>query len=255
MRAEHRLGQDIMARQHASAAIEPLERILKHDAGFASARQELGRVYDAIGEVELERGEQEQGLKSLRKAQETFQELTKKDPSNPEIQWYLANTEYRLASFLDLLSQPGADDLLKKCLETRRVLQKQDAGNIQRDIELMQALARTANCDEADKLVAKVLAYAPKHPGKLFQTACAKAQCARARLSNGSSDRSQSESESAQAVAILKQAIASGYQDTRALATTPDLAPLRKRNDFIPLVSQVKPSASAPSLNTAASGK
>jgi serine/threonine-protein kinase len=240
-RAEHRLGQDDLAREHAPKSIEPLQRILKQDPGYAYAIQELGRSYDAIGEAELERGEQETGLQSLLKAQEVFQDLTQKDPSNPEAQWYLANTEYRLASLLEMMGRPGAEPLLEKCLKTRRALRDQDSTNIQRDIELMQVLARTGALEESDRLAEKVLAYAPHHPGKLFQTACAKAQCARLAASGGTPDPSRSERYAEQALEILEKAVESGYKDARAMAATPDLAPLRERADFQSLVGRVKP--------------
>jgi serine/threonine-protein kinase len=244
-RAEHRLGQDDVARTHAQKSIEPLERILKQDPAYVYASQELGRSYDAIGEAEQERDERDASLQSLGKARDLFTELVKKDSTNPEVQWYLANTEYRLASLLELMGNPEAGPLFKKCLKTREVLRTNDPANIQREIEVMRAVAHTGDLKEADRLARKVLAYAPRHPGKLFETACAKAQCARVAASGDTADRKLADRYAAEAAAILKQAIASGYKDGRSLATTPDLAPLRGRPDFQSLLETLKANGSS----------
>jgi hypothetical protein len=96
----------------------------------------------------------------------------------------------------------------------------------------MEVLARTGGLQEADQLADKVLAYAPKHPGKLLQTAWAKAQCARAIMSLPQPDTAQAERHAKDAVNILNQAADNGWKDGRAIAVAPDLASLHDRPDF-----------------------
>jgi hypothetical protein len=140
--------------------------------------------------------------------------------------------QYRFASLLEAMGRPGSQALLEKCLATRRLLRSQDPSNIQREVELMQVLARTGGLQETDQLADKVLAYAPKHPGKLFQTASAKAQCVRAIRSMPQPDTAQAEHHAKHAVNILNQAVDNGWKDARAIAVAPDLASLRNRPDF-----------------------
>src|SRR5215471_17736351 len=130
------------------------------------------------------------------------------------------------------MGMAGSEPLLTNCLPTRRMLVTNDPGNIAREVELMQVLARTGDLKESDRLAEKVLAYAPRHPGKLFQTACAKAQSARKLSLGDASERTLSEQYRAQAVAILVRAVDSGWKDAHALAVSADLAPLRERDDF-----------------------
>jgi serine/threonine protein kinase len=230
--AEHCLGHDSLAREHAAKCIEEWDRLLRNNPGYHAAAQDLARAYDARAQMEMDNGEFAQSLSDFQKAEAGFQELIQKAPDNPELKWFRANFQYRLACLLEAMGQPGSQPLLEKCLETRRVLRDQDSGNIQREVELMQVLARTGGLREADQLAEKVLAYAPRHPGKLFQTACAKAQCARRSTSQDASDRTLSERYAGQAVAILARAVDSGWRDAHTLAVAPDLAPLRERDDF-----------------------
>jgi serine/threonine protein kinase len=226
------LGQTSLAREHSAKSLESIERILSQDASQSRIRQDLGRTSIAIGEMEMGSDNPTNSLNALHKAQESFEQLTAKDPGNLEVKWYLANAQYDLAAWLEVMGIAGSEPLLTNCLATRRMLVTNDPGNIAREVELMQVLARTGDLKESDRLAEKVLAYAPRHPGKLFQTACAKAQSAR-RLSLGdASERTLSEQYVAQAVAILVRAVDAGWKNAHALAVWPDLAPLRERDDF-----------------------
>jgi tetratricopeptide (TPR) repeat protein len=230
--AEHCLDQAPLAREHAAKALEQLQRILSQDAHQAQALQDLGRDYEAIGEMEMESGNLTNSLNAFHKAQEVFEQLSSRDSGNLETKWYLSNTQYDLAALLQTMGTTGSEPLLTNCLATRRMLVKNDPGNIAREVELMQVLARTGDLQESERLADKVLAYAPRHPGKLFQTACAKAQSARRLSLADGSDRTVSERYGGQAVAILVRAIDSGWKDTHTLRLSPDLAPLRERDDF-----------------------
>ena len=229
--AEHRLGQPSLGRDHSAKALECIDRILSQDPQEAQAALELGRTYLDIGDMELGSGNLTNSLNALHKSSEKFEQLISKDPGNAELKWYLANTQYLLASLLELTGTPGSELLLTNCVATRRLLAEQDPGNIQREIELMLALGRTGDLQEADRLADKVLARAPRHPGKLFQTACAKAQSSRRSLGN-SGNKTLSDQYAEAAVAILARAVDAGWKDSHTLQNSPDLAPLKEREDF-----------------------
>jgi serine/threonine-protein kinase len=237
-RANHRLGNESEARTRFQQAADQLQSIIESDPTNAYVQQELGRVYDAIGEMEQEQGHIPQCIEKYEAARSIFQDLVNKDQSNPEYRWYLANTQYHLGPVLHQQGDPAAADLLQQCLETRRFLEKNDPKNIQRTIELMLALARTGDIPGADALAEKVVAYAPRHPGKLFSAACAEALCV-ATGAAGKDEPQGSEFEerardrhARRAVEILKMAAEHGYRDARALETNLDLDPIRDRDDF-----------------------
>jgi tetratricopeptide (TPR) repeat protein len=239
--AEHRLGETPRAHEHLAKCVELLQRILSQNAGHFGAMHDLGRAYQTIGEMDMESRDYASSLDALHKGQETFEQLAAKDPGNFELKWFIANTQYSLASLLEIMDQSGAEPLLTHCLDTRKILAASDPNNIQRGVELMQVLARTGDIQQSDRLADKVLAYAPRHPGKLFQTACAKARCARKLALQDSNDRALSDQYAAQAVAILARAVDSGWKDAHTLAVAPDLAPLRERDDFKALCQKTHP--------------
>jgi hypothetical protein len=139
----------------------------------------------------------------------------------------------------------AAEKYFASCLKTREVLFKSDDKNLQRKIELMLVQARMGRRKEAAKAAEEVVAFAPKHPGKLFQAACAYAQCISS-VSNvrnfsppSSENRKLQEEYTAKALAVLRQAVAHGFKDRKGLQTAPDLEPLRENKAFQEILVQI----------------
>jgi serine/threonine-protein kinase len=231
-RAVCRLGAEAQARQHYRECAALCQEAIHTDPLNALAKQELGRVEDALGDLEVEYGHLTAAARAYEEARAQFDALCQKDRGNPEFQWYRANADYHLGTArLLLVDAAAAMRHFQDCLKIRRRLQADDSGNIQRRIELMLVQARLHDHEAAARTAAEVCAYAPKHPGKLFSAACAYALCVPAARAAGPGGASQREY-AAKALATLGQAIACGFKDRRALETSPDLQDVRGEDGY-----------------------
>jgi len=247
-RATAHLGEEQQARDHLQKCIEVLQEWLKANPQNVYAQQELGRALDALGDFALEQRRFQEAQDHYSKAREVFEALHLKDPNNQEFEWYLANVNYHLGIVERLLGNKEAEQKsLAACVKTRAMLLKSDPKNIQRRIELMLVQARLGQHEEAGKIAREVCDFAPHHPGKLFEAACAFAQCipsvvkdrAPAMLTPESQKRQ--EEYATNAVNALRQAIANGFKDLRGLQTAPDLEPLRENRGFQAILAQLAP--------------
>jgi serine/threonine-protein kinase len=234
-----RLGAEAPAREHYRQCAELRQEMVRADPLNAVAKQELSRVQDALGDLEVEYGRPRAGADIYAQARAGFDALCQKDPGNPEFQWYRANADYHLGTVRLLLGDAAAAEKhFQDCLKVRRRLQHDDPRNIQRRIELMLVQARTGDYQAASKAAAEVSAYSPQHPGKLFSAACAYALCVTAARSAKTTDAGTLEGEYAdQALTTLRQAIACGFKDRRALETVPDLKDIRDHDGYQALVA------------------
>ncbi|HZU35659.1 MAG TPA: protein kinase [Gemmataceae bacterium] len=220
--ADLRLGHEGQARAEYGRCRELREQLVQADATNAYAKQELARVLAAMGDLEMETKHLPAALEKYHEARALFAKLVAKDPGNPELQWYLANANYALATALSAVGDTGARPLYEACLKSRRELLHIDPKNTQRQIELMLVLARLGHDSEAAGLAAAILAYAPRHPGMLYGAACGYALC-----SVHAKAAAQKADYLARSAAALRQAVAHGYQDARGMAADPNLEPLR----------------------------
>ena len=212
------------------------QELIQADPLDAYAQQESARTYNALGELEIELRHAQASFEQHQRAHAIFEALHKRDPANAETTWYLSNTEYHLGNARQLLGdEKGAEKHFRACLDTRVLLQKSDAKNIQRKIELMLVQAQLGMHQQASQSATQVLHDAPRHPGKLFSAACAEALNVRATFS----DPTMRQDYSDRAVKILTRAIAQGYRDLRALEGVPELQPLRAHDGFKRLLGEL----------------
>jgi serine/threonine-protein kinase len=233
------LGSEAEARRHLGQCAAQREAWARADPLNALAEQELGRALDALGDLELEYGHPAAAAAAYGRARDRFDALCRKDAGNPEFQWYRANADYHLGTARHLLGDAAsAGRHYQDCLKVRRRLQHDDPGNIQRRIELMLVQARLGEHEAATKAAAQVCAYAPRHPGKLFSAACGYALCVPAARAAKSGDAGALQREYAgKALTTLRQAIACGFKDRRALETTPDLQAIRDEDAYKSLLA------------------
>jgi serine/threonine-protein kinase len=233
-KAACRLGAEAQAREHYRVCAALRHEMVQADPLNALAKQELGRVQDALGDLELEYGHSPAAAESYVQARALFDALCHKDPGNPEFQWYRANADYHLGTARQLLGDAsGAERHYRDCLQVRRRLQQEDPGNIQRRIELMLVQAQLLEHQPASRTAAEVRAYAPRHPGKLFSAACGYALCVPAARAAAAGDAGALGREyAAKALETLRQAIACGFKDRRALETAPDLQDIRGEDGY-----------------------
>jgi serine/threonine-protein kinase len=237
-RAACRLDSEAEARRYYHECTALRQQMVQADALNAYAKQELGRVLDALGDLEMENGHTRAGLATYEKAWSYFDALCKKDNGNPEFQWYRANADYHLGTaYLLLGDTANSKRHYEECLKVRERLQKDDPKNIQRRIELMLVQARLGDHQTASKTAAEVCAYAPRHPGKLFSAACGYALCAGAAQTQSSGSAALQREYGRKALDTLNQAIACGFKDRRALQTLPDLQGIRGNDGYKTLLS------------------
>jgi tetratricopeptide (TPR) repeat protein len=99
-------------------------------------------------------------------------------------------------------------------------------------------LARRGRHAEAAAAADKLRAIAPREPGRLYHLArcCARCLCAGGPGQSpgpfAGADKALRERLAANAVGLLREALASGYRDRKRLEKDPDLHPLRQREDF-----------------------
>jgi serine/threonine-protein kinase len=235
-KASFRMGQEAAAREHYRLCLALRQELIQADSLNAYAQQETGRTYNALGELEIELRHDRASLEQHQKAHAIFDALHKRDPANAEVTWYLSNTDYHLGNARRFLGdESSAEKHFRACLGTRLSLQKNDAKNIQRKIELMLVQAQLGMHKDASEAARQVLEFAPRHAGKLFLAACALALNARA----ASSDPALQKEYSDRSVAILTQALADGYRDLRALQNVPELQPLRNHSGFKQLLGEL----------------
>jgi hypothetical protein len=237
-KAESHLGMETEARKHLNECIRLRQHWMNSQNLNIEPKRELARAFEAFGDLEMETHHVQAASDAYHKAMELFDDLARKDKDNPELHWYVANVNYRLGVVeLALGKAQAPQDHFAACLKTRQVLFKSDDQNVQRKLELLQVQARMGQREQAARAAHQVIAFAPKHPGKLFQAACGLALC----MSPNSQSANQAPEDdyADQALAALRQAVASGLKDTSALETNPDLEPLRSYPGYKEFLSQL----------------
>jgi tetratricopeptide (TPR) repeat protein len=238
-RAEWHLGQETEARKHLNECLKLRQQWMDLQKLNPIPKRELARAYEALGDLEMEAHNVQEALKAYQKALELFEGLAQKDRNNPELQWYVANVQYHLGVVnLALKNGKAAEEHLSACLKTRQVLFKSDSKNVQRKIELLLVQARMGQHQEAAQAAQGVIDFAPTHPGKLFQAACGLALCASAAASDRQ-HRAPTSAYADHALATLRQAVANGFKDAKALESSPDLEPLRSFDSYQQFLNQV----------------
>jgi tetratricopeptide (TPR) repeat protein len=236
-KADCRLDAEAKAREDLGECRALRQEMVQADSLSAYAQQELGRSLDALGDLELEYGHTRASIETYEKARAVFDALCQKDRGNPEFQWYRANADYHLGC---ASKQIGDDTASKRhfqdCLTVREHLQKDDAKNIQRRIELMLVQARLGDHQSAAKAADDVRVYAPKHPGKLFSAACGYALCVTGPPAGRDAEQRAYVSK---ALDTLQQAISCGFRDRRALEAVPDLQMLHGEDGYKALLREL----------------
>ena len=234
-RASLCLFDEAHARGYYRRCAELRQERVRANAANPNNRQELARVWIALGDLEIELGHGPAALENYRKAHDTFEVLAKEDSANRELQWYLANTDYALGTVNRLLrDKTAADQFYQACLKTREALLKDDPNNPQRKIELMLARARLGRNKEASAAAADVQAYGSLHPGMLFAVACCYALCKQAET-----ERAQQRAYADKSATALRQAVEHGYRDLWAIETKPELEPMRDQPIYQEVLKQL----------------
>jgi serine/threonine-protein kinase len=232
------------ARKDFERCLELRQRAVHSDPTSADAKRELGAVYDAWGDMEVERGNPKAALQHYSKAFELYQGLHKKQRDNAENQWYLAHVYSHRGTAKSLLGDAAAAKDFAESLKLCEVLAKTDPRNMQRQTDLMLARARHGLHVEAGKAAEGLRRRASKNPAVLFTVACGYALCSEAvadgKSSLSSEDRALQHRYALAGLQTLDQAVGLGYRDVEALQLEPDLGPLRKVPGFETVLTKAR---------------
>jgi serine/threonine protein kinase len=183
------------------------------------------------------------------RALEAFQQIAADDPENAVLKGDVAMAHYFVATaFLRMGEREIAEKHYRDCLKLRRQLMDRAGGGDLRipKINLMVALARCGEHEEASRLAASLIERPPNNPHDYFQAACGYALCAGA-VSRGRPVSKLSPDQASlvrrytdQAFAALRQARAAGWRSVVDLELDPDLDPIRSDPGFAPLLDEFR---------------
>jgi serine/threonine-protein kinase len=232
--ASAHLGRPEAARDYLERSRKLREELTVAEPLNLNAKMFLAATDDALGDLALEQDQLELARQHYQKAHDSFEQLCQAD-NNPELRWYRSFADYHLGTVWALLHDPAAaQQALRRCLQARQALLKDDTKNPQRKIEVMLALARLGEHKQATALAEELQAYAPHHPGMLFAVGCTYALCRAA-----AKDATMQERYTEKAIKALEQGVRSGYRAVRELERAPDLEPLRGSPGYKSLIVQM----------------
>jgi serine/threonine-protein kinase len=235
MKAHLRAPDD--ARRLLGQSLELRREAVARDPVSAGAKRELGAVYDALGDLEVEQRNPQSALEHYGRAVTLYDELCKKERDNAEDQWYLAAGHYRQGAAMELLGKSAAAaEEFTNSLKLREHLVKTDPRNVQFQTERMLCLARLGRHAEAGRTAEELCKRATKNPAVLLSAARAYALCSKA---VGSDTPSRSDEGRAlrrrytdKAFETIGLAISLGYRDVMELELDSALAPLRDYAEY-----------------------
>jgi len=212
------------------------------------AKRELGSIYDAMGDVELEQNNGPSAIAHYAHSFSLYEGLHKGEPNNAEVTWYLAYAYYRLGRAYEAVGDRGvAVKEFTAAIKLREELAKNNPRDVQFQRELMLVRAHLGRYREATRTCAELRQRAPKNPQVLLDIARGYALSARALRSTAGPEKGEqigrSRSYEASALEALRQAISFGYQDAVLLERDPDLAPIRANPEFKEILQAARAAA------------
>jgi serine/threonine-protein kinase len=212
--AEAHLGNPNEARKLLQQTLEWRQQRSEKDKSSAIAKRELGTIYDALGDVEVEQQNYKAALVNYGKAFVLFAALHKKEPESAEDRWYLGHSYYRQGRAKELLGDHvAAQKDFTQAMKLREQLNKREfEKNLQHYSDLMLTVARLGRHREAVKMCDALCKRAPNNAYYLFTAACGYSLSAHAARAENSLQQKCAR----QALATLQQAIALGFKDTHS---------------------------------------
>jgi serine/threonine-protein kinase len=198
-----------------------------------------------LGDRAVELGQYQKALEEYNRANEMFLAIHKKEPQNAELQWWLANSHYGLASAKRLMGdRAGAHRDDQAALRLREGLARTDPNNFQRIEELMVSRARCGNYRDAAAAADALCKRAPRDVTAILAAACCYATCARAIDEQGGSKPASASDQHQKYVnsglESIKRLIALGYKDVYALEHNPDLEVLQEHAEYKTALAKLK---------------
>jgi serine/threonine protein kinase/tetratricopeptide (TPR) repeat protein len=237
-----RRAEALKSLEAACALREPLVRDYPGATGYAIG---LGGTYCNLGNL-LEGGDDaETALAWYAKAIATLGPLVERQPKLTTARLFLHNT---YAGRYDAHGRLRRHDEALKAID--RAIALDDSRNPRYRLKRAETLLRLGEYPRAADAAGEVAVTQALPPGDRYDLACVYSLCVPAaamdaRLSEAERDRL-AEDYGGRAVAQLRRAIEAGYRDADHMKTDSDLDPLRQREDFRKLITELEASPKQP---------
>ncbi len=213
------------------------EQVVAENPGFWPAVYDLARSYNNAGKQLYPRGNDPAAARAYhRKALALIEARASTEPENSVTKAMLAETLYYEANCAFHSSDPpGAAAGYRRCLEIRKALVTDPKAKMSK-VNLMVALARCGEHAEAAGIAQEMAESPPTSEVFYFQAGCGYA------LAAGCvpGDAALAERYTSAAIACLRQAKLTGWNDVESLEIDPDLEPIRKSPQFRELLAEFK---------------
>jgi eukaryotic-like serine/threonine-protein kinase len=247
-----RQGKDAAAEEPYRQALELRKKMVAQTGPIPGYRRLLAESYHNLGHVLRVTRRPEEAESALRQALDLWKQLVADSPPVPDLQGGLADTLGALALLHNQRREFNAAlallDEARPYLQAALKARPQDPGFRMANRDYLVALgqSRLGLADHARlAATADELARFGYEPAKdTYNAACMLCNCATlAGKDNQLADarpRELTQSYADRALALLRQAIAAGFNDAAHLKEDPDLEPLRAREEFGKLVAELE---------------
>ena len=236
------LGDPDGARDHLERSFENRRALADADPENVPNLRDIYRSYEDFGHFALMRLADPAGARTYyQQAVDGMAGLVARDEQSAIFREDLALAHYFLATaLLKLGDREGSLASYRRCRDLRRPLAADPEARMAR-LNLMLALARCGDHDEAATIARELIARDPRNAQLSVEAACGLALSAGAAAEAADADLARSYAD--EAVAALRDAIGRGWRDYDRLKVDPDLDPIRDAPAFVALLDDPEAAA------------
>ena len=201
-------------------------------------KSKLATSHERLGDFLIRTGKAKESIAEYQLAVDVFRSISANDPKNIDAAADYSRTLYSLALAENRAGDKASSmDHFKTSLVIReaRVKEKQE---LTAYTDLMVTLAQNQRVKDAAEIADMVLKKYESKPSLLVDVACCFAICSGV-MPNDPPGKEAAEKYALRAMENLRKAIESGYREVVNLETEPELDPLRSREDFKNLLSEL----------------
>jgi tetratricopeptide (TPR) repeat protein len=251
------MGRSAEAETAYRNALEVQKKLVADDPSVTMSHLELARVYRNMGILYARTGRPQDATSSYRQALAEYEALAARFPTELAHQTELAET---LSRFAELMREKHDVPVVRKMLEQAGSISAAAIRSNPRNAEarriycqnravLAAILLETGEHASAALAASNLARFAVDPVTDRYRAACLLAQCMRQahgdrRLDPAKRD-SLIESYARQAMDLLGEALAQGYDDAAQLRTESNFEPLRSREEFRSLLAKIEEKARA----------